>query len=359
MVLTDPIEQASLPAPSQFSVELDSQPVAVTLVTDLDPQVGMAFLELTLATAVTDSLSSVVIDYTSVPGTLVSRYRGETLGDQLDISATVIIATNANADTFPDGGGSLSTASGSGPAPGDPVETTITSPSGGTASITEGSVDFPEPPGYAFFGHQVVIDMPDAPSATSPNVLTFGIDASIVPAGQDHTTIQLFRDGIPVPDCTGAPGVADPTPCVSERSPLAGGDIGLTVLTVQASTWNLGFLPPYAFGGFLSPVDADVPNIVSAGRAVPVTFSLGGDRGMDIFADGSPASRPLTCDGLEEGDVVEQTLTAGSSGLSYDPASDRYTYAWKTSKAWADSCRRLTLSFADGSVATAIFDFRR
>ena len=53
-------------------------------------------------------------------------------------------------------------------------------------------------------------------------------------------------------------------------------------------------------------------------------------------------------------DDVEQTVTAGGSSLSYDAASDRYTYVWKTDKAWAGQCRQLVLKFPAGSVHAAV-----
>lgn len=52
-------------------------------------------------------------------------------------------------------------------------------------------------------------------------------------------------------------------------------------------------------------------------------------------------------------------MTAGHSSLSYDAATDTYTYVWKTDRAWDDTCRRLVLEFADGTIVSAVFDFRR
>lgn len=357
MVLTDPIEPGSLPSADQFEVTVDGSGAEVLTVADLHPEIGMAFIELTLDAPVAHPDAIVTVGYTSQPGTLVSRYRGETLPDQV-LDATVIIATNAASATLTSGE-SLSTSTGDGPTPGDPVQTTVTAAGDGAVSISEGSVDYPEPVGYGFFGHQVVIEMADAPSPETPNVLQFAIDGAVVPAGHDHTTIGIYRDGVLVPDCTGAAGVAEPSPCVAGRVALADGDIALTVLTVSASTWNFGVVMPYEFGGFLAPVDGDTPNVVRAGRAIPVRFSLGGDRGLEILAAGSPLSRTISCDGLTEGDAVEETLTAGASSLSYDAATDTYTYVWKTSADWTDTCRRLRIDFADGSSAVAIFDFRR
>ncbi len=116
----------------------------------------------------------------------------------------------------------------------------------------------------------------------------------------------------------------------------------------------------YEFSGFLSPVDnAPAVNSMKAGAAIPVRFSLGGDFGLDVLAAGSPTSQSISCDGSAPVDPVEQTVSAGSSGLGYDPASDTYTYVWKTNKAWAGTCRELVLTFDDGTFRSLLFTFTK
>jgi hypothetical protein len=112
----------------------------------------------------------------------------------------------------------------------------------------------------------------------------------------------------------------------------------------------------FAFSGFLAPVD-NLPTIneVKAGRAVPVTFSLDGYFGLTILAPNSPSSQKVTCDSGAPVSDVEQTVAAGSSGLSYDAASDTYTYVWKTDKTWAGSCRQLVVQLSDGTFHLASF----
>ena len=93
---------------------------------------------------------------------------------------------------------------------------------------------------------------------------------------------------------------------------------------------------------------------------MPVKFSLKGYRGgaASIFAANSPGSTPVACGPLPTA-PVEQVDTAGSSGLSYDPLTDRYTYVWKTDKMWkAGTCRRLVVAFKDGASHTADFQFK-
>ena len=117
---------------------------------------------------------------------------------------------------------------------------------------------------------------------------------------------------------------------------------------------------PYDFTGFFEPVD-NLPmlNIATAGSAIPVKFSLGGDRGLAILAEGYPASSPIACDASEPGSEVTETVNAGSSSLSYDAASDQYSYVWKTSKAWRGTCRMLIVRFNNnGTEHLAKFRFK-
>ena len=114
----------------------------------------------------------------------------------------------------------------------------------------------------------------------------------------------------------------------------------------------------YEFSGFLPPVDnPPARNLVKAGRAVPVKFSLLGYHGLDIFAAGSPVSQQIGCVAGARLDVLEETLTAARSGLTYDAATDQYTYVWRTEKAWANTCRQLVVTLTDGTSHTASFQF--
>jgi hypothetical protein len=115
----------------------------------------------------------------------------------------------------------------------------------------------------------------------------------------------------------------------------------------------------YAFAGFYRPVDnPPVVNTVKSGSAVPVKFGLGGFQGYDIFAPGSPSSAQTGCVAGAPVDDIETTVTAGGSSLSYDAASDTYTYVWKTDKAWAGQCRTFTVTTADGGAHTARFQLK-
>ncbi len=115
----------------------------------------------------------------------------------------------------------------------------------------------------------------------------------------------------------------------------------------------------YNFTGFFAPVDNDPTcNVVKAGSAVPIKFSLHGYQGMSIFASGYPAVSAGTCAGFAL-DTVEETVTAGGSSLNYDSTSDQYIYVWKTDKAWAGKAMRFTVKLADATYHYARFTFTK
>jgi len=112
----------------------------------------------------------------------------------------------------------------------------------------------------------------------------------------------------------------------------------------------------YPWNGFFRPVD-NLPtmNVVKAGSAVPIKFSLSGDEGLSIFATGYPKSSRIDCSTLANLDAIEETVTAGGSSLSYDSSIDQYNYVWKTDKAWAGTCRQLEVKLNDGTSHLASF----
>jgi len=55
-------------------------------------------------------------------------------------------------------------------------------------------------------------------------------------------------------------------------------------------------------------------------------------------------------------DDIEQTVTAGSSSLSY--GGGQYNYVWKTDKSWAGTCRQLVVKLIDGTIHYANFKFK-
>jgi hypothetical protein len=234
---------------------------------------------------------------------------------------------------------------------------------------------------------------PDDGTGNTPVEITF---ADVESSGT--TTVTVSESGNPVPDgfqlglpttyfdiSTTAGVVAPITICISyagvsyanestirlfhyEGDPPAWEDITTSRDTVNdvicgvSSSLSPFVLaePTMTFTGFFQPVDNGALNKAKAGAGVPVKFSLGGDFGLDVFADGYPSVRPISCSTGVPVDEIEQTVSVGSeSSLEYDAATDRYVYRFKTSKSWAGTCQRLTMAFSDGTIRTADFTFKK
>ena len=111
------------------------------------------------------------------------------------------------------------------------------------------------------------------------------------------------------------------------------------------------------FSGFFPPI-ANLPKLngVKAGSAVPVKFSLGGNQGLAILAEGSPTSTPVNCTTLAP-TGSPQAITIAEA-LSYRSDIDTYSLTWKTTKGWT-GCRLLTVELDDGTVHEAAFRFTK
>jgi hypothetical protein len=132
-------------------------------------------------------------------------------------------------------------------------------------------------------------------------------------------------------------------------------------VTQTSITYNV----TWSFSDFLRPIDNKdamgnyILNTTTGGSAIPVKFSLGGDRGLNVMAAGYPSSGQIACTNTATTDAIEQTVTAGGSSLSYDTLSGIYTYVWKTDKAWAGTCRQHVVQLVDGTTHRASFKFSK
>ncbi|WP_336920788.1 M36 family metallopeptidase [Aquipuribacter sp. SD81] len=192
-------------------------------------------------------------------------------------------------------------------------------------------------------------------------------------AGGNNRSLQYVTDGLKMQGC--APGfVAGRDGIIAASEALGGEDTcliwnafarrGLGYSAEQGTTnrddnTEAFDVPPTCAApgaGVLSPrAGADGFVTRDAGAAVPVEFSLGGARGLDVLKPShSPASREVSCD---TGEVVQYAVTTPADGpgetvLRYNRARDRYTYLWETEEAWAGTCRELVIVLEDGTQHT-------
>jgi uncharacterized repeat protein (TIGR01451 family) len=181
--------------------------------------------------------------------------------------------------------------------------------------------------------------------------------------------LPLNSPAVSMPVTYPAPTATDNCATPTVATDIASGStfpVGTTTITATAtdaknnsSSCQFTITVLYNFTGFFSPVD-NVPtlNSMKAGQAVPLKFSLSGPKGLNIFAANSPNSVQIACDTGAPVTEVEETSTAGSSTLTYDAASDRYHYVWKTDGSWKNTCRQLNVMLNDGSTHPARFTFK-
>lgn len=205
---------------------------------------------------------------------------------------------------------------------------------------------------------EVVVTAPAVVTDTTPPVVTVPAAVSATATGASQAVVGYEAsawdetDGALPVSCSPASGssFAVGSTTVLCTATDAAGNVGSASFTVTVT---------YAWSGFLRPVDnLPVVNVVKAGSAVPVKFSLSGDQGLAIFTE-APGSRLAPTVGTATADALEELATPGASGLTYDAVTDTYTYVWKTNKAWSGTTRDLVVTLADGSVHTARFQFTK
>ncbi len=122
----------------------------------------------------------------------------------------------------------------------------------------------------------------------------------------------------------------------------------------------LNSLPPYTFQGFFSPVNNEsVENIANAGQTIPLKFRVT-DNGVPVtdLTSVDVTATSLSCAGLgTTADQIEE-YASGGSGL-INQGDGYYQFNWKTPKAYAKSCKTLSVDLGDGVDHTAIFRFTK
>ena len=205
---------------------------------------------------------------------------------------------------------------------------------------------------------EVVITVQDtlAPNISCPANVVVNL-----PMNSTATSMVVNYPAVTATDSCSSSVTVNSTPASGSVFPVGTTTVNATADDGAGHTSECSFTVTvqYNFAGFFQPVDnLPVLNTVQAGRAIPVKFSLSGNKGLGIFALGSPSSGPIPCNSSDPAVDLEETVTAGGSSLSYDPITDQYIYVWKTQQAWAGTCRQLVVQLNDGSIHRANFKFK-
>lgn len=111
------------------------------------------------------------------------------------------------------------------------------------------------------------------------------------------------------------------------------------------------------FKGFRWPVE-DFPalNRWIAGEPVPVRFSLGGYKGLDVLAPGYPQVARVECGAGEQPSSGRPARSVSwHKRLRYRQHS--YVFMWRTERDWTRDCRQFLIELKDGSLHRAEFRF--
>ncbi len=145
-------------------------------------------------------------------------------------------------------------------------------------------------------------------------------------------------------------------------TPVSGSifQLGTTTVNVTATDSNgntatatFTVTVQYPFSGFSGRVESPGVNFASAGNTIPIAFSLGGNRGLNIFAPGSPSSQQANCTTWVP--FGSSTPASSSPGLMF--TGSQYMYFWTTNPSWAGTCRVFSMTLNDGTTRTLRFSF--
>lgn len=185
---------------------------------------------------------------------------------------------------------------------------------------------------------------------------------ALAPGAQVLLVLTTLQDG----GTDGAPGYVGAV--LGDTDAYAGGQFvsssALTFGALLAGSFDSldGTFVPYAdtafSATFSSPTAYDLSDLsVSsaaprAGRSVPVSWTLA-DGEAPVTSSGAMSLSSSPCGG----GAVTAAVAAGGSGLQSDGAGG-WQFNWKTDRAWAGTCRTLTLTLADGTAKSVRLTFR-
>ena len=199
----------------------------------------------------------------------------------------------------------------------DPVETSLTTPVAGDVSIAETQGSSATADTFSFLGYEIDLNAPTA-TVDDPLVIVFTIDESLIPDGEDASTIQIFRNETFVSACLDPSSqTADPNPCVFARQNVADGDAQITVLTTDASLWEFGVSDDATDPTIGAPSFSVNPKAISETSDMTAEAAEGGGSGLaggEYFVDDDPGQgdgTPMALSGSTLSATIGTDLSPG------------------------------------------------
>jgi hypothetical protein len=251
-----------------------STTVTATLLNNLSHSVGAAPLEVGFSRTGANPLVSAVDGFSPAEHTYSGANAGtDTIAGRFvvaGVTTTLNQTTTVQWTAAPSGGGG---GTGGEATAADPLVVTVTGPTAASAVVTPAMQATVFAAGYSMLGVEFTLEA-DAATAANPLVITVRIDSSVLPAGVGTADIEVFRDGVLVPDCDVPSGTsAVPDPCVAERT-MSGDDVVITIRTSTASVWSFGLATPPGDISFACPAgsvpDPGFTDVGSIGHAAAI-----------------------------------------------------------------------------------------
>jgi hypothetical protein len=227
--------------------------------------------------------------------------------------------------------------------------------------------------GFSTGNHFVRFSATDVAGRVEPSthLLAFKVDAVkpqvTITAPADGAQIRLDKATTAKFKCVDRESGLDTcVGTVANGAPLDTSTVGDHTFTVTATdvagnvtVSTVHYQVVYTWNGFFAPVtntETAKLNLVHAGDLIKIGFGLDGDRGLDVFAAGSPTAEQIPCPAWAPHSVPEAGSGA-TEGLSFGAASGHYAYGWQTDPSWAGTCRRFEVTLNDGSGVVHSADF--
>jgi hypothetical protein len=202
-------------------------------------------------------------------------------------------------------------------------------------------------------------------NATSSDPVDIDLTAPALVLPADFVVGATSVSGAPATFAVSALDDLDADPAVG-CSALSGALFapGATLVTCEAldeagnkATGSFKVTVRYDAAGFYQPALSNELNVVKAGSTVPLKFSVrtaSGAQISDLAAVSAFSAKSVVCAPLLP-DPIEFVTTGGTS-LRYDSSSGQFIQNWKTPA--AKGCLRASVTLADGSVLSAMFQLK-
>jgi Big-like domain-containing protein len=121
-----------------------------------------------------------------------------------------------------------------------------------------------------------------------------------------------------------------------------------------------GYSVQFAFSGFRAPVDNNgTLNGANSGQAIPLKWELRDYAGNPVttLVSVTVTVATLACSAGVTTDLIEE-YAAGASGLQ-NHGGGSYQFNWKTPTSYSRSCKTMKLDLGEGTLRTALFEFRK